>query len=119
MKRDIEEKSPTYVSVVMNAESAEKSYSIENFVNLVKEKFGIPSFGFEKEMSISDAFDEILDKQSVSDWFLTEFGVEVRIHYNVSGYIMYGNTTSDGRHYVTYETFAHLGRTRTLEGLKM
>lgn len=118
MKRDINKKTATYVSVVMNAESAEKSYSIENFANLVKEKFGIPSFGFEKEMSISDAFDEILDKQSITDWFSDEFGVGVRLHYNVGGYAMYGST-SDGSHYVTYEASRCFGRTRTLEGLKM
>lgn len=119
MKINFNERKSTFVSVVMNPESAEKSYNVAGFNKLVCEKFNIPSFGFEKEMSICDAFDEILTKQSVSDWFLAEFGLEIRLQYNVGGFVMYGNTTSDGVHQITHEFMQFRGGThaKTIDDL--
>lgn len=116
MKINFNERKSTFISVVMNPESAEKSYNVAGFNKLVCEKFNIPSFGYEKEMSICDAFDEILTKQSVSDWFSAEFGLGIRLQYNVGGFVMYGNTTSDGVHLVTSDKY--LFHAKTIDGFK-
>lgn len=88
------------VKVVVNETTRKKE--IANFEKMVCEKFNIPALEFECDLTVDETFDHVTDSMRVTDWFLTEYGIDVRLkllYSNDDGTISFmGHWTDDGIH---------------------
>lgn len=89
-----------FITVVVNETTRTKE--IANFEKIVCEKFNIPALECECDLTDDETLEYVIDSMKVSDWFMTEYGIDVRLKLlkcNDDGTIsIMGHWTDDGIH---------------------